>query len=118
MLRELRKRFVFIVMACMFCIFFLLLFAINLFNFANQQQKISRTMQTLVENNGELPLERIPHDSVRPEEPDRSRQDAEAPFMVCIAACTWMKGMELSGFLPTALRRFRHRMPLPIQKKF
>lgn len=82
MLRELRKRFVFIVMVCMFCIFFLLLFAINLFNFTNQQQKISRTMQTLVENNGELPLERAPHDSMRPEEPGRSHQDIEAPFMV------------------------------------
>lgn len=54
MLRELRKKFVFIVMGSMFAIFFLLLFAINAFNIAAQEQKISHTMETLVENGGAI----------------------------------------------------------------
>ena len=85
MLRELRKKFVFIVMGSMFAIFFLLLFAINTLNIAAQEQKISHTMETLVENGGQFPVRDMHRDPQPPPEPgfsDLWQQSPEAPFMV------------------------------------
>lgn len=85
MLRELRKKFILIVMGSMFGIFFLLLFAINAFNIATQQQKISHTMETLVENGGQFPIRDMHRDPQPPPTPGFSnlwQQSPETPFMV------------------------------------
>lgn len=85
MLRELRKKFIFIVMAATFCVFFLLLFAINAFNISAQFQHIDRVMTILTDNNGEFPTRDFSPDPARPPRhdlPELLRQNPEAPFTV------------------------------------
>lgn len=83
MLRELRKKFIFIVMAATFCVFFLLLFAINALNISAQIQRIDRVMTILTDNNGEFPTrdsQPAPGLPPRHDLPELLRQDPEAPF--------------------------------------
>lgn len=85
MLRELRKKFIFIVMAATFCVFFLLLFAINAFNISAQFQHIDWVMTILTDNNGEFPTRDFSPDPARPPRhdlPELLRQNPEAPFTV------------------------------------
>lgn len=85
MLRELRKKFTFIVMAATFCVFFLLLFTINAFNISAQLQRIDRVMSILTANNGDFPTRDFSPDSGHPpprDLPELLRQDPEAPFTV------------------------------------
>lgn len=69
MLRELRKKFIFLVMAATFCVFFLLLFAINAINISAQYQQIDRNLTILSENNGVFPVREMPSGSMRPPRP-------------------------------------------------
>ena len=99
MLRELRKKFIFLVMAATFCVFFLLLFAINAINISAQYQQIDRNLTILSENNGVFPVREMPSGSMRPprpELPDFFRQDPEAPFTVRYCSVYLDDAMEIT----------------------
>lgn len=79
MLRELRKKFILIAMGSLFCVFFLLIFAINAINIANQTDRLNHTMDILMENDGVFPR---PIPGERPIRQPGVPEDPETPFIV------------------------------------